>query len=502
MSSSQAESQSICPASGPPRIRQLPESVVNKIAAGEVIQRPFNAVKELIENSLDAGSTLIQIILREGGLKLIQVQDNGHGIQPDDLPILCERFTTSKLKRFEDLSHLATFGFRGEALASLSYVSRLTVTTRPADQPFAFKMDYREGKPLASARPCAGNPGTNITAEDLFFNVPVRREALRSPREEFSRVSEVVSKYSLHFSGKCGFFLRSLDKRSGTAGPVGSSGDFRTAADWSRQDVVRALFGQRTADDLIPVSSCQSFEAEPTRLAIQQLGLRFDALLTNPNKITSAGLPSVQLVLFVNDRLIECSVIKHAIEAAYAAILPQHVDSLYASARVEPSGTRSSTNFSVLNLRASSLFVYLGLQLPPDTLDVNVHPTKAEVHFLHEDAVVAGLREAFIKSLLVSSGSKNVLMRSLRLSPDKPSPKISCLDVLSKPSIRASPTPAASRPQDMVRTDVRTQRLEAFLHGGPLQAPVSFVDLTPKRSPSPDIESDSEEPPSSRFGVY
>nr|VZI27826.1 unnamed protein product [Spirometra erinaceieuropaei] len=497
-----AEGQSSRTSLEPPRIRQLPENVVNKIAAGEVIQRPFNAVKELIENSLDAGSTLIQVILREGGLKLIQVQDNGHGIQPDDLPILCERFTTSKLKSFEDLSHLATFGFRGEALASLSYVSRLTVTTRPAGQSFAFKVEYREGKPLASARPCAGNPGTNITAEDLFFNVPVRREALRSPREEFTRVSEVVSKYSLHFSGKCGFFLRSLDKKSGTAGSVGLSGDFRTAAGWSRQEVVRALFGQRTADDLLPVTSCQSFDAEATQLAIQQLGLRFDALLTNPNKITSAGLPSVQLVLFVNDRLIECSAIKHAIEAAYASILPQHVDSLYSSTRVEPSGTRSSTNFSILNLRASSLFVYLGLQLPPDTLDVNVHPTKAEVHFLHEDAIVAGLREAFIQSLLASSGSRNVLMRSLRLTPDRPSPKIICLDGPSKPSAHAASTPAASRPQDMVRTDARTQRLEALLpglHGGPLQAPGSSVNPTPNRSPSPDIESDSEAPPSPRI---
>ncbi|VDQ03201.1 unnamed protein product [Trichobilharzia regenti] len=145
------------------------------------------------------------ITVKDGGLKLIQVQDNGCGIQQSDLPILCERFTTSKLRDFSDLGKISTFGFRGEALASLSHVALVSVTTRTANQNYAFKVKYRAGNPESKPTPCAGNPGTTIVAKDLFYNAPMRRAALRNGREELSRITDVVAQ-TLHksvISSKC-----------------------------------------------------------------------------------------------------------------------------------------------------------------------------------------------------------------------------------------------------------------------------------------------------------
>ncbi|XP_063468238.1 DNA mismatch repair protein Mlh1 isoform X7 [Symphalangus syndactylus] len=214
-------------------IRRLDETVVNRIAAGEVIQRPANAIKEMIENCLDAKSTSIQVIVKEGGLKLIQIQDNGTGIRKEDLDIVCERFTTSKLQSFEDLASISTYGFRGEALASISHVAHVTITTKTADGKCAYRASYSDGKLKAPPKPCAGNQGTQITVEDLFYNIATRRKALKNPSEEYGKILEVVGRYSIHNAG----ISFSVKKQGETVA------DVRTLPNASTVDNIRSIFG-------------------------------------------------------------------------------------------------------------------------------------------------------------------------------------------------------------------------------------------------------------------
>ena len=185
----------------PREIKKLDEVVVNRIAAGEVIQRPANALKEMLENSLDASSTQITVTVKGGGLKILQIQDNGTGIRKEDLDIVAERFTTSKLREFSDLTSISTYGFRGEALASISHVAHLSILTKTRQSPCGFKCEYKDGKPVSGPLPLASNQGTTITVEELFYNVPTRRAALRSNAEDHNKISDVVSKYAIHNSG-------------------------------------------------------------------------------------------------------------------------------------------------------------------------------------------------------------------------------------------------------------------------------------------------------------
>ncbi len=234
-------------------IKRLDESVVNRIAAGEIIHRPANALKELIENSLDAGATLIRITLRDGGIKTLQIQDNGSGIRPSDLPLLCERFATSKLRDFGDLESMSTFGFRGEALASISYVTAsMNVVSKTKHQDCAYRAYYANGslappKPGQSSEPkqCAGTDGTLITAEDLFYNVPQRRRALRSAADEYNRALDVVSKYAVHYGGKgVGFVCRKASSNATDLNTPSSPTN-------TTLDTIRILHGNAVARELV-----------------------------------------------------------------------------------------------------------------------------------------------------------------------------------------------------------------------------------------------------------
>ncbi|RAH86471.1 DNA mismatch repair protein MutL [Aspergillus japonicus CBS 114.51] len=351
----------------PKRIRALDPDVVNKIAAGEIIVAPMHALKELIENAVDAGSTSIEILIKDGGLKLLQITDNGHGIDRDDLPILCERFTTSKLKAFEDLTSIGTYGFRGEALASISHIAHLTVTTKTAGSSCAWKAVYSDGKlvpakPGQSAAPkaTAGRGGTQITVEDLFYNVPTRRRAFRSASEEYAKILDVVGRYSVHCAGVA-FSCR----KHGDSGV-----SISTPANASTIDRIRQIHGSAVANELV------EFQVED-----EKLGFRSSGLATNANYHVKRTV----ILLFINHRSVESTALKRAIEQTYSNFLP----------------------------KGGHPFVYLDLEIEPQRVDVNVHPTKREVNFLNEDEIIESICADIRARLAQVDSSRTFLTQTL-----------------------------------------------------------------------------------------
>ncbi|TFK49460.1 DNA mismatch repair protein MutL [Heliocybe sulcata] len=394
-------SQSPEPA-GPKPIRRLQESLINRIAAGEIIHRPASALKELIENSLDAGATSIRVTVKDGGMKLLQIQDNGSGIrvrdwvkirnaanvfsQTSDLPILAERFTTSKISTFSDLSQLATYGFRGEALASVSHVAHLTVMTKTKSDTCAWKACYEDGalipaKPglTPDPKPCAGNDGTTIIVEDLFHNTPTRLSALRSSSEEYARILDVMTKYAIHNSS-----VSFVCKKAGSP-----SSDLATPSGSTTQQAIRLLYGHSVAKELIhvTVSSSQSQDKDKEAEAMdvddeRELEKDDPEAWSAEAYVSNASYQAKKtvLLLFINNRLVDSARIKRSVEATYSSILP----------------------------KGSSPYIYLSLRVDPRSVDVNVHPTKREVHFLNEEKIIERICDA-IQAALSGGGRSRVL---------------------------------------------------------------------------------------------
>eukprot|EP00388_Colpodella_angusta_P010722 GDKJ01027801.1.p1 GENE.GDKJ01027801.1~~GDKJ01027801.1.p1 ORF type:complete len:884 (-),score=164.36 GDKJ01027801.1:43-2694(-) len=363
-------------------IRKLPDHVINKIAAGEVVVRPCSAAKELIENSLDANSTKISIQVIDGGLKQFQISDNGNGIKVEDFPILCERFTTSKLSCVDDLRSLSTFGFRGEALASVSHVSLLTVISRTEKSPCAFTASFANGKmTVEKPKPAAGQVGTILTFNDLFYNMPTRKQVLGTASDEHNRIIDVVQKYSLRYP-TVSFTVRKSGK---------NSSDLRTngGPQTTTLDVVKLLWGYELVSELqafrfvsprisdgsvfvSPVEKLKSIESSshPSMAAQgERLGVcSIEGLASTP------CFPSNKkgcFILFINNRLVDNASIKKSIDSFYSDILP----------------------------KGSKPWVFLSLTLPAEHLDVNVHPTKREVMMLHED-MIAQLVVSILQTVL------------------------------------------------------------------------------------------------------
>ncbi|KAH8355292.1 hypothetical protein KR093_010510, partial [Drosophila rubida] len=377
-------------------IKKLDEVVVNRIAAGEIIQRPANALKELLENSLDAKSSHIQVNIKAGGLKLLQIQDNGTGIRKEDLSIVCERFTTSKLSKFEDLTEIATFGFRGEALASISHVAHLSIQTKTAIERCGYKASYSDGKLLGSAKPCAGNQGTIITIEDLFYSMPQRRQALKSPAEEFQKISDVVSKYAVH-NPQVGFVLRKH----------GEQPALKTQANSTRSENIRAIYGAAIAKELMEFS-CKD----------DMFKFELECQLTQVNYAAKKST----LLLFINQRLVESSALKAAVDAVYSTYLP----------------------------RGQHPFVYMSLTMPSHNLDVNVHPTKHEVHFLYQDEIIERIKQQLEAQLLGSNATRS-FYKQLKLPGATQLEDTQVLDKTQR-----------INEKDMVRTDATEQKLDKF----------------------------------------
>ncbi|KAK2517098.1 Mlh1 [Columba guinea] len=404
-------------------IRRLDETVVNRIAAGEVIQRPANAIKEMIENCLDAKSTSIQVVVKEGGLKFIQVQDNGCGIRKEDLDIVCERFTTSKLQKFEDLASISTYGFRGEALASISHVAHVTVTTKTADAKCAYRAVYSDGKIKGPPKPCAGNQGTQITVEDLFYNVNTRRKALKNPNEEYAKIVEVVSSKQMVID----LTESTLNERGLNRIRQGDTmSDVRTLSNASTVDNIRSIFGNAVSRELIEVG-CED----------ASLAFKLKGYITNANYSVKKCI----FLLFINHRLVESAALRKAIETVYAAYLP----------------------------KSTHPFLYLSLEIAPQNVDVNVHPTKHEVHFLHEDSILEHVQRHVENKLLGSNSSRMYFTQTLLPGAD-----CSSSEVVKSAANTSAVTKGMSDKvyaHQMVRTDSREQKLDAFLQ--PVNNPLS-----------------------------
>ncbi|KAK3004984.1 hypothetical protein RJ639_017902 [Escallonia herrerae] len=357
----------------PPKIHRLDESVVNRIAAGEVIQRPVSAIKELVENSLDAGSTSINVVVKDGGLKLIQVSDDGHGIRYEDLPILCERHTTSKLSAFEDLQSIKSMGFRGEALASMTYVGHVTVTTITKGQLHGYRASYRDGVMEHEPKACAAVKGTQIMIENLFYNMIARRKTLQSSADDYPKVVDMLSRFAVHHTS-VSFSCR----KHGAA-----RADVHSVPVSSRIDAIRSVYGVSVACNLMTI---EASDDDPSSSVFQM-----DGFISNANyfakKITMTmirkKLLSYTKELSIRfdmdaDRLVDCGALKRAIEIVYAATLP----------------------------KASKPFIYMSIVLPPEHVDVNIHPTKREVSLLNQEVIIEKIQSAVESKLRNSNEAR------------------------------------------------------------------------------------------------
>ncbi|KAL1490508.1 hypothetical protein ABEB36_013190 [Hypothenemus hampei] len=380
-------------------IKKLQQDVINRIAAGEVIQRPANALKELMENSLDAKSTNIVITVKNGGLKLLQIQDNGTGIRKDDFEIVCERFTTSKLQEFEDLHKVCTYGFRGEALASISHVAHLTITSKTNKDVCAYQAEYSDGKLKAPPKPLAGNQGTIIAVEDLFYNMNVRRHALRSPAEEYQKISDVVSKYAVH-NANVGFTLKKH----------GCNCDVKTPINSSHKENIRMIYGNSIAQHLVDMN-----------LSNDTLQFKCKGYITSVNY----SVKKFQFLLFINNRLVDSQSLRKCIDAVYQTYLPKN----------------------------GHPFIYLSLDLNPNNVDVNVHPTKHEVHFLNENQIVEIITNTLEGKLLESSSSRIFYTQS----------KLPNVQFETKETVVGKKT-TNEAPKFTVRTDTNIQKLDKFIN--------------------------------------
>src|SRR6204780_595361 len=366
------------------RIHVLPEHVANKIAAGEVVERPASVVKELLENSLDAGSTRIKIQVEAGGKKLIQITDNGCGMVRDDALLAFERHATSKIKDAEDLLSVATLGFRGEALPSIASVSRLHLETRAADEDSGTVVEINGGKIFRVEE--AGLPaGTSITIRDLFFNTPARKKFLKAESTELSHIASLVTHYALAHPDKH-FELHSATNAMLVAPPV---------AGYSER--VYQVFGKETLDQLIPVASRQALERvglpqpPPWRRGPSGAGAPArenagseDLADHEPETYGEMHLhgfvskPEIQklnrnsIFVFVNGRLIRDRLVQHALTEAYRNIIPPTVYPV----------------------------VLLFLEMPAGEVDVNVHPSKTEVRFRQQSVMHDFVRDSVRAALM------------------------------------------------------------------------------------------------------
>jgi DNA mismatch repair protein MutL len=343
------------------RIRILPEAVANKIAAGEVVERPASVVKELLENALDAGAKTIRIETESGGKRLIRVVDDGHGMTHDDALLAFERHATSKLRTAGDLLSISTLGFRGEALPTIAAVSRLLLESRDAAEAEGTRVEFANGK-LVSVKPAGLPSGTTISVADLFYSVPARRKFLKSDTTELGHIASLVTHYALANPDKQ-FVLTTATQTIIDCAPADKLADR-----------VYQLFGRQALDELVemPVVSV------PFRAALTEPPLDVEEEKASIIVSGFTSRPEIQrtnnsgIYIFVNKRLVRDKLILHAIHEAYRNIHPHGI----------------------------SPGILLFLEMPYEEVDVNVHPKKIEVRFRRSQFVHDVTRDAIRRALV------------------------------------------------------------------------------------------------------
>jgi DNA mismatch repair protein MutL len=314
-------------------IRLLPPELINQIAAGEVIERPSSVVRELVENSLDAGAARIEVDIEAGGARLIRVRDDGGGIHVDELPLAVASHATSKIGSFDDLEHVASMGFRGEALASVSSVARFALTSRARDQDAAFRIEVDGGK-LQAARPAQHPQGTSVEVRDLFYNVPARRKFMRAERTEFAHIDDL---------------LKSLALARGSV-------EFRLSHNGKPVRIWKAARDQQAQLQRVAEVLGEEFPAQSLRVDHAAAGLHLSGWVGLP---TASRAQADSQYFYVNGRLVRDRIVAHAVRQAYADVL--------------------------FHGRHAAFVLYL--ELDPAGVDVNVHPAKHEVRFREQRLV-------------------------------------------------------------------------------------------------------------------
>jgi len=343
------------------QIRILPESVANKIAAGEVVERPASVVKELVENALDAEARTVRVEVEAGGKRMIRVMDDGGGMAHDDALLAFERHATSKLRTADDLLSIATLGFRGEALPSIAAVARLLLETRAAEEEQGTRIEFAGGK-LVGVKPAGVPVGTSVSVADIFYCVPARRKFLKSETTELGHIASLVTHYALAHPDKQ-FLLKTPTQEIINLAPVEGLAER-----------VYQLFGRQALEELLEIPPASS----PVRAAITEPELEPEERAAELSVRGFVSRPEVQranrngIFIFVNRRLVRDRLILHAIHEAYRNIMPPNV-------------------FPA---------VLLFLDLPYQEVDVNVHPSKVEVRFRHPQFVHDFARDCVRQALL------------------------------------------------------------------------------------------------------
>ncbi|HEX6541828.1 MAG TPA: DNA mismatch repair endonuclease MutL [Ktedonobacterales bacterium] len=350
-------------------IRQLPRDVAAKIAAGEVIERPASVVKELIENALDAKARTIRLEIAGGGLDLIRVSDDGNGIAADDMPLAFARHATSKIGSLSDLEHIATLGFRGEALASISAVARVTLLSRPRDATAGAQVSVDEGVP-GSVTPAGAPAGTSITIRGLFASVPARLKFLKTRSTETAHCLRLLEQYALAWPS-VRFTAISEGRQL-----------FSTPGDGRLLSAIVAVYGLRVAEQMVPLDEDTDATAEPPlQEAIASERPRVSGYVSRPScyKATRQFIS-----FFVNGRWVQSRTLTYAVEEAYHSLL----------------------------LTGRHPVAVINIALDPAEMDVNVHPAKTEVRFLRERLVYAAVQRAVRATVLATAEAPEVSGRA------------------------------------------------------------------------------------------